>query len=464
MFLQAIPPESSVGNEKTPLLADWHGFGVFLAFFRLAPRRRCPSLTPGPNCTKLGFLGFCRPFHRNRVLEAETYQYYQITPILLPGATFGVFSADSKTTLSCAYLWTELHQTRLPVFLQAIPPESGVGNGKTPLLAHWHGFGVFLAFFWLAPRRRCPSLTPGPNCTKLGFLGFCRPFHRNRVLEAETYQYYQITPILLPGATFGVFSADSKTTLSCAYLWTELHQTRLPVFLQAIPPESGVGNGKTPLLADWHGFGVFLAFFRLAPRRRCPSLTPGPNCTKLGFLGFCRPVHRNRVLEAETYQYYQITPILLPGATFGVFSADSKTTLSCAYLWTELHQIRLPVFLQAIPPESSVGNEKTPLLADWHGFGVFFGVFLAGSKTTLPFAYPWTELHQTRFLGLLQAISPESGVGSGNIPVLPDYPNFAPWSNFWRFFGRLQDDAVLRLPLDRIAPNSVSCVFAGHST
>ena len=90
--------------------------------------------------------------------------------------------------------------------------------------------------------------------------------------------------------------------------------------------------------------------------------------------------------------------------------------------------------------------------------------FSADSKTTLPFAYPWTELHQTRFLGLLQAISPESGVGSGNIPVLPDYPNFAPWSNFWRVFGRLQDDAVLRLPLDRIAPNSVSCVFAGHST
>ena len=358
VFLQAIPPESSVGNEKTPLLADWHGFGVFLAFFRLAPRRRCPSLTldriapnsvscvfaghftsierwkredtiisrlarfwrflaffrlaprrrcpsltPGPNCTKLGFLGFCRSFHRNRVLEAETYQYYQITPILLPGATFGVFSADSKTTLSCAYPWTELHQTRFPVFLQAIPPESSVGNEKTPLLADWHGFGVFLAFFRLAPRRRCPSLTPGPNCTKLGFLCFCRPFHRNRVLEAETYQYYQITPILLPGATFGVFSADSKTTLSCAYPWTELHQTRFPVFLQAIPPESSVGNEKTPLLADWHGFGVFLAFFRLAPRRRCPSLTPGPNCTKLGFLCFCRPFHLNRALETRRHHY-----------------------------------------------------------------------------------------------------------------------------------------------------------------
>ena len=144
------------------------------------------------------------------------------------------FSTGSKTTLSCAYLWTELHKNRFPVLLQAIPPESSVGNGKTPLLVDWHGFGVFLAFFLLAPRGRCLSPSPGPNCTKLGFLGFCRPFHRNWVLEAEKYQYYQITPILLPGATFGVFSAGSKTMLSCAYLLTELHQTRFPVFLQAI--------------------------------------------------------------------------------------------------------------------------------------------------------------------------------------------------------------------------------------
>ena len=222
---------------------------------------------------------------------------------MLPGATFGVFSAGSKKALSCAYLWTELHQTRFPRLLQAIPPESSFGNGNTPLLADWHGFGVFLAFFRLAPRRRCPALTMGPNCTKLGFLVFCRPFLRNQALQTGKYQYKQITPILLPGATFGVFSAGSKTTLSCAYLWTELLQTRFPRLLQAIPPESSFGNGKTPLLADWHGFGGFLAFFRLAPRRRCPSLTPGPNCTKLGFLVFCRPFHRNWVLEAEKYQY-----------------------------------------------------------------------------------------------------------------------------------------------------------------
>ena len=142
-------------------------------------------------------------------------------------------------------------------------------------------------------------------------------------------------------------------------------------------------------------------FFRTAPRRHCPALTSGPNYTKLGFLCFCRP-----------------------------------------------------------PPESSVGNGKTPLLADWHGFGGFS----AGSKTPLSCAYPLTELHQTQFPGLLQAIPPESSVENGKIPVLANYPNLAPWSTFWRFFGRLQDDAVLWLPLDQITPNSISCVFAGHST
>ena len=160
---------------------------------------------------------------------------------MLPGAIFRVFSAGSKTTLSCAYLWTELHQTRFPRLLQAFPPESSFGNGKTPLLAVWHGFGVFLA--------------------------------------------------------------GSKTTLFCAYLWTELHQIRFRGLLQAIPPESSVENGKIPVLADWHGFGRFLAFFRQAPRRRCSALTSGPNCTKLGFVGFCRPFHRNQALKTVKYQY-----------------------------------------------------------------------------------------------------------------------------------------------------------------
>ena len=193
------------------------------------------------------------------------------------------------------------------------------------------------------------------------------------------------------------------------------------------------------------------------------------------------------------------------------FSAGSKTTLSCAYPLTELHKTQFPGLLQAIPPESSVGHEKTPLLADWHGFGGFLAVFLAGSKTTLPFAYPWTESHQTWFLGLLQAIPPESSVGNGKTPLLADWHGFggflsvfrlscaypltelhqtrflgllqaippessvvngktpllADWhvlAFFWRFFCWLQDDAAFRFPLDRIAPNSVSWAFAGHST
>ena len=80
--------------------------------------------------------------------------------------------------------------------------------------------------------------------------------------------------------------------------------------------------------------------------------------------------------------------------------------------------------------------------------GATFGSFSAGSKTTMSCAYPWTELHQTRVLGLLHAIPPESSVGNGKIPVLADCTCFAPWSNFWRFFVRLLDDAVLRLPLE----------------
>ena len=132
---------------------------------------------------------------------------------------FGGFSAGSKTTLSCAYPWPELHQTRFLGLLQAIPLESSVRNGKIPVLADYPNFPPW-SNFWL------------------------------------------------------FFSAGSKTMLSCDYLWTKSHQTQFPVFMQAIPPESSVGNGKTPLLADWHGFGVFLAVFRLAPRRRCPAHTP----------------------------------------------------------------------------------------------------------------------------------------------------------------------------------------------
>ena len=223
MLLQAIPPESSVGNGKTPLSADWHGFGGFLAVFRPAPRRRCPVLTLGPNCTKLGFLCFCRPFHLNRALETRRHHYQQIGTVLAFFWRFFSWLQDDAAL-------------RLP--LDQIAPNSvswafvghfnGIGcwkrkNISISRLPQFCSLEQLLAFFRPAPRRRCPALTSGPNCTKFGFLGFCRPFHRNRALETGKYQYQQITPILRPGATFGVFSPGSKTTLSCAYLWTELH-------------------------------------------------------------------------------------------------------------------------------------------------------------------------------------------------------------------------------------------------
>ena len=94
-------------------------------------------------------------------------------------------------------------------------------------------------------------------------------------------------------------------------------------------------------------------------------------------------------------------------------------------------------------------------------FWCLFGVFSAVSKTTLSCAYPLIELHQTRFLGLLQAIPPDSSIGNVKTSFLADCHDLA---LFWCFFGRLEDDAVLRLSIDRIAPNSVSWAFARHST
>ena len=231
--------------------------------------------------------------------------------------------------------------------------------------------------------------------------------------------------------------------------------------LQAIPPESSLGNRKTPLLADWHGFsGFFWRFFAWLQDEaalRLPLDRIAPNSVSWAFAGHFTRIgcwKRKNTSISRLPQFSSLEQLL---AFFRPAPRRRCPALTSGPNYTKLGN---PVSLQAIPPESSLGNGKTPLLTDWHGFGAFS----AGSKTMLPFAYPWTELHQTRFLGLLQAISPELGVGSGKIPVLADYPNFAPWSNFWRFFGRLQDDAVLRLPLDRITPNSVSCVFAGHST
>ena len=76
-----------------------------------------------------------------------------------------------------------------------------------------------LAVFRPARRRRCPALTLGRNCTKTRVLGL----------------------------------------------------------LHAIPQESSVGNEKISVLADWPGFGAFLALFWPARRRHCPALTLGMN-------------------------------------------------------------------------------------------------------------------------------------------------------------------------------------------
>ena len=150
---------------------------------------------------------------------------------------------------------------------------------------------------------------------------------------------------------------------------------------------------------------------------------------------------------------------------FGTFSAVSKTTLCCAYPLTELHQTRFLGLLQAIPPESSVGNGKTSLLADCHGFGAYLALFW----------HFFSRLEDDALLRLpIDRIAPNSFTWAfaghftgierwerGNIII-----SRLPW--FWRFFRyflcRLEDGAVLRLPIDRIAPNSISWAFGGHST
>ena len=207
---------------------------------------------------------------------------------------------------------------------------------------------------------------------------------------------------------FGVFFAGSKRTLPFAFPWTELHKTRFLGLLQAIPPELGVGSGKIPVLADYPNFA--------------------------------------------------------PWSIFGVFSAGSKTTLSCAYLWTELHQTMFPVFLQAIPPESSVGNGKTPLLAEWHGFGGSFWRFFGRLQDDAVLRLPLDRITPNSVSCAFAGHSTGIGCWKWKNTSISRLPQFCSLEHFWRFFGRLQDDAVLRLPLDRITPNYVSCVFAGHST
>ena len=66
------------------------------------------------------------------------------------------------------------------------------------------------------------------------------------------------------------------------------------------------------------------------------------------------------------------------------------------------------------------------------------GATFGGFRPTQILWTAWTELHQTRFLRILQAIPVKSKVGNGKIPVLADCHRFSTWSDFWWFLGLLQ--------------------------
>ena len=188
-LLQAIPPESGVGNEKIPVLADCLCFAPWSNFWQFFGRREDDAILHlpldriAPNSVPWGFAR-----HSTRIKRWKR-ENTSISRFAWFWCSFGAFSAGTKTTLSWAYPWTELHQTRFQWLLHAIPQESSVGNEKISVLADWPGFGAFLALFWPARRRHCPALTLGMNCTKLGSLGFCRPFHRNLALDTRKYPY-----------------------------------------------------------------------------------------------------------------------------------------------------------------------------------------------------------------------------------------------------------------------------------
>ena len=201
---------------------------------------RLPIDRIAPNSVSWAFAGNSTGFEhwqRENIIFSRLPRFWRF---------FGAFSAVSKTTLSCAYPLTELHQTRFLGLLQAIPLELSVETGKH----HYKQFATLRRFFGAWALQAIPPELRVRN-GKTSLLADCHGF----------------------GVFFGAFSAVSKTTLSCTYPLTKLHQTRILGLLEAIPPESSVGNGKTSLLADCHGFGVFLALFRPSRRQRCPALT-----------------------------------------------------------------------------------------------------------------------------------------------------------------------------------------------
>ena len=220
-----------------------------------------------------------------------------------------------------------------------------------------------MAFFWRFFGRleddtvlRLPIDRIAPNLVSWAFAG-----HSTRN-ERWKRQNIIISRMPLFWRLFGAFSAVSKTTLSCAYLFTELHQTWFLGLLQAILPETNVGNGKTLLLPDCHGFGAFLALFRRFFGRLeddavlcLPIDRIASNSVSWAFAGQITGIEhwkRENIIISRLPRFWRF---------FCAFSAVSKTTLSCAYPWTELHQTSFLRLLQAIPPESTVGNGKTSL-------------------------------------------------------------------------------------------------------
>ena len=167
------------------------------------------------------------------------------------------------------------------------------------LARYWRFFGGFRP----APRRCCPALTLGPNCTKLVFFGFCRPFHRNWVLETGRHHYEQIGTVL---AVFWRFFGCLKDD---AVLHSPLARIAQNSFSWAFAGHfTGIGyskpkNTSISRLPQFCSLEQLLAFFRPAPRRCCPALTSGPNSTKIGFLLFCRPFYLNRALETGRHHY-----------------------------------------------------------------------------------------------------------------------------------------------------------------
>ena len=99
-------------------------------------------------------------------------------------------------------------------------------------------------------------------------------------------------------------------------------------------------------------------------------------------------------------------------------------------------KVGLLVLSQAVPPESTVGtwkipvSAKVPRFAPWSNFWRFYPDCKSRALLRLGFC---ANRIKVGLLVLLQAVPPESTVGTWKIPALAKVPRFAPWSNFWRF-------------------------------